>query len=597
MHSLKQGLDLSAELDTYVYRPLSSHTQIRCIKILPGQKDVEIRLQEHGITHERPPYIFVSYGWGEFGDDRNAFVLCEGHRLPVRPNLWDFLIEYRRRQQTQLLWIDEICFNQSDMDETARQDKLLGQITHSAMSTICWVDAPEPTRISTIVADLSRIGRSEPLASVSASNSHYDICRDGTSITPEQLFTFQSQTANIDTVLWKSLDTFLDNDYFAEVWSLDWIWSQELHLWCGNVTISWDELCVALQACFRYSFRNRLSSPGFQNVLVMNLVRRIYREHQTRPTLYEALSAWHGCNFWVSDEESHVSAVLDICGTEIRPNATFEHNANERFYSLSLRVAHTLGVLSLSVAKGPSLTTFPNNSTSWVPNWDSTRKHYLLTQSDNKFSASPRTDCVVLGSTDSERLHCRGVVADTVKATATYLPPRRPCDHYIANGVNTTIFAEWFEFAEIHARQSRRVPYSETQLLFQFAETIQARGAETIWQIDWDECNITNQMRRFLEFCEDETEETMAIRLFYAACFPSHGNIFGVTERGYYCLLPPEAQQGDSVCIIYGNNVPIILRRRLSGDYENLGESYVNGLMQYKESQLRDCPEVDFIIF
>lgn len=362
---------------------------------------------------------------------------------------------------------------------------------------------------------------------------------------------------------------------------------------CRGITISWDELCLALGACFRFSFRNRLTSIGFFNLLVMDLVRKRYLLHQVRPTLYEILSTWHSCRFDAVDLKDKLFAPLNIV------QEGYGHNGIAVDYSKTmeesyLRAASALGVLSLSLAKGPSLT-LP--TTSWVPDWNATRDHLLLSQSDTRFTGSPEIQPDVFTDLPRRALQCRGIVADRIKKTCSWLPPRRPCDHYILGG-NSTLFDEWFEFAKGHARRSKRSPYDETKLLFQFAETIQARGANTIWETEWDESSISNRMRNFLEFLNEEEEDaavTLETRLFYAACFPSHGHRFGITERGYYCLLPQEAKPADLVCIIYGNNVPILLRQHTS-HYQNLGECYVNGLMHYDATVLGDCQEFMFII-
>ena len=53
--------------------------------------------------------------------------------------------------------------------------------------------------------------------------------------------------------------------------------------------------------------------------------------------------------------------------------------------------------------------------------------------------------------------------------------------------------------------------------------------------------------------------------------------------EGKLCLGPSQARREDRVCILYGCNVPVLLRERAlpSGDraYELVGETYIYGLM------------------
>jgi hypothetical protein len=150
------------------------------------------------------------------------------------------------------------------------------------------------------------------------------------------------------------------------------------------------------------------------------------------------------------------------------------------------------------------------------------------------------------------------------------------------DGANILLFDEWYEFATDSVKSFPRTPASEEEILLRYADTIQARGCNSIWESNTPvETNrLVTKMRGFISYLNDEsTKATMDIRLFYAACFPSHDRRFGVTERGFFCLVPQETKQGDLVCVPDGNMVPIIFREegRL---FKNLGEAYVNGLMK-----------------
>lgn len=69
-------------------------------------------------------------------------------------------------------------------------------------------------------------------------------------------------------------------------------------------------------------------------------------------------------------------------------------------------------------------------------------------------------------------------------------------------------------------------------------------------------------------------------------CLQRVGNRrLAVTERGYFCLLPAPAREGDLCCIIYGTELPFILRRTgLEGTYMLIGVSYI------VSSRYRDFP-------
>lgn len=59
-----------------------------------------------------------------------------------------------------------------------------------------------------------------------------------------------------------------------------------------------------------------------------------------------------------------------------------------------------------------------------------------------------------------------------------------------------------------------------------------------------------------------------------------HGKRFAMTSKqDLSCLVPMDTVSGDLICIIYGCDFPVVLRR--SGDkYSLVGEAYVHGIMQ-----------------
>ncbi|KAH9209089.1 hypothetical protein DL95DRAFT_245811, partial [Leptodontidium sp. 2 PMI_412] len=58
---------------------------------------------------------------------------------------------------------------------------------------------------------------------------------------------------------------------------------------------------------------------------------------------------------------------------------------------------------------------------------------------------------------------------------------------------------------------------------------------------------------------------------------------FCVTEKKYIGMAPKDALLGDVVCIVYGSNVPFVLRPSGIGGntnrYRLVGECYIHGIM------------------
>lgn len=52
-----------------------------------------------------------------------------------------------------------------------------------------------------------------------------------------------------------------------------------------------------------------------------------------------------------------------------------------------------------------------------------------------------------------------------------------------------------------------------------------------------------------------------------------------VTEKGYLGMAASRTQKGDLVVVLFGCNIPVILREGGEGNFEFVGECYVDGFM------------------
>lgn len=59
--------------------------------------------------------------------------------------------------------------------------------------------------------------------------------------------------------------------------------------------------------------------------------------------------------------------------------------------------------------------------------------------------------------------------------------------------------------------------------------------------------------------------------------------ILCTTETGRLGSVPTTTQEGDAICVLYGGQVPYVLRRRGLGDYTVVGECYMDGIMHTED--------------
>ncbi|EXJ72375.1 uncharacterized protein A1O5_04879, partial [Cladophialophora psammophila CBS 110553] len=59
---------------------------------------------------------------------------------------------------------------------------------------------------------------------------------------------------------------------------------------------------------------------------------------------------------------------------------------------------------------------------------------------------------------------------------------------------------------------------------------------------------------------------------------------FFVTKNGYFGLGPKDTRGGDRVAVLFGSNVPFVLRKRgpgtKYGEWQLIGETYIHGVMK-----------------
>lgn len=190
-------------------------------------------------------------------------------------------------------------------------------------------------------------------------------------------------------------------------------------------------------------------------------------------------------------------------------------------------------------------------------------------------------------STTQSCCSIRGSAVDEVKVVLGYLPPRRICDHYNITGDNLYSLVQWYEFVCEDESGAIALLTGEgtEEITVKFVETVQARGCNLMWESSQptNPRDTVSQVKAFLEFLRDgKISETREMRLFHAACLPSHDRRFGLTAAGRLCLLPFGALKGDAIFFLDGSKVPIVLRplSDMGGQYENVGECYVHGIMR-----------------
>ena len=112
-------------------------TQIRLFRLLPADRSGNLAgtIAIYDFEH-CPEYRAVSYTWGLPYPTRE--ISLEGESFTVRENLWQFL-DAARDYAKDWLWVDQVCIDQSTVDERNHQVSLMAKIYAKAFEVLIWL--------------------------------------------------------------------------------------------------------------------------------------------------------------------------------------------------------------------------------------------------------------------------------------------------------------------------------------------------------------------------------------------------------------------------------------------------------------------------
>ncbi|KAH6629262.1 heterokaryon incompatibility protein-domain-containing protein [Boeremia exigua] len=84
-----------------------------------------------------PAYEALSYVWGK--PDFSRPILIDGREVHVTPSLANILYSLRDSVNPRTIWVDAVCINQADLEERAKQVRLMHKIYSSCQRVLAWM--------------------------------------------------------------------------------------------------------------------------------------------------------------------------------------------------------------------------------------------------------------------------------------------------------------------------------------------------------------------------------------------------------------------------------------------------------------------------
>ncbi|KAI0427329.1 heterokaryon incompatibility protein-domain-containing protein [Xylaria sp. FL1042] len=170
-------------------------------------------------------YDALSWVWGPAGNEQPLYLTTIGPSLDsnkevdvgqgheqngcifIRPSLYEFLVEYRRRAYTKFLWIDAICLDQASDEDKSLHIPDLRQIYENADSVLYWFGVGNPLTANA----LSQI---EPVTRL------LELCANDS----VELWKFPTwerfNLPNRDSDFWNGMRDLLTNKWWSRLWTL-----------------------------------------------------------------------------------------------------------------------------------------------------------------------------------------------------------------------------------------------------------------------------------------------------------------------------------------------------------------------------------------
>jgi hypothetical protein len=235
---------------TFVHEPVNRRLQsIRLICVIPEADGlIKCKLKHVDLqSSQTPEYRALSYTWGPPHPVQK--ISLNNKLFLVRQNLYDFLEAFRIRlyrfqncghygNETQWLWIDQICIDQSVVVERNHQVEMMSDIYRRASYVYVWLGRSDEcieSVMKTIKADFRRYYDRDPIAR--------ELGRDKVAKQAKGFTSGPDDESSTSKLSGPVLKQFFGNPYWLRLWIVQEIMlARYIRVMCGETLLSWEEL-------------------------------------------------------------------------------------------------------------------------------------------------------------------------------------------------------------------------------------------------------------------------------------------------------------------------------------------------------------------
>ncbi|TGO76834.1 hypothetical protein BELL_0134g00060 [Botrytis elliptica] len=514
-------------------------------------------------------------------------------------------------QQSTFLWVDAICINQNDLTEQAIEVKRMGMIYSSAETVIVWIGAP---RIESDAPNLRyilrRLDRTRQDIDPKLLDSEWPVWSDNNSS--------------------RMINQFFSKEWWQRTWVFqEIVLAKSIFLHYGTVSFTWDTVSSS-QLHFYYLHSNCALPPGtipegvfkaMRRVLTINFVRDSRaRGLKVRLTQLLCMDRRSFC----SDPRDRIYGLLGLAE---------DRDVVSPDYTKPIRWVLQDAVQSL-IEKGKSLNIIcmlpkfhkMDGLPSWVPDFtaSSPPRNFMsfLSKDPNTFHVFMASGKMPFSGVQVKAgvLSAKGIILDVVdgmgsatfvtRSTRPSLPSHENLQQSTTNNSrypskNDLFHAIWRTLVSSRTTHDTKATSASGAVYLTFKSvTIPKENwlLEDVWK--WKELeeirlfyannamlkvagkSLSDWINLALPVFEPNLDASVKGVKNEIRYLPYHvkstlrNQRFLVTASGYIGYVPNETKRGDTICILYGMDVPVVLRKNQDKTFEVIGPCYVHGVME-----------------
>ncbi|KAL5329566.1 hypothetical protein ACEPPN_003080 [Leptodophora sp. 'Broadleaf-Isolate-01'] len=538
-------------------------------------------------------------------------IQCSTSRktIQITPNLDGALRQLRYADRPRLLWVDAISINQGDLAERSRQVRIMQEIYANAKDVVIWLgqgaegDARAFASLRALESTLAGQIRNDSLFLV-----RLGWYRDRSG----RVFSGGAHRSMVTDIEYEHLITLLRREWFRRTWVIQEVASSQCAtVHCGNQSIPWEIFAdVYMKLGDRFLPVSQIGGEdarhSLENITAIEKARRSHGGPLSM-SLFHILLATSSSK--CKDDRDKIFAVVglakDWAGQRMfMPDYnTSEGKVLEAFKAFAVAdINHHKNLRTLSCASGSRAS---SSLPSWVPDWRKIENLHPFTRHSDRtrFCASGGMKPEAWHSDNKTVLRVTGIHVDNI-ATLGSEP-----------AFTKAIAVFEIDAAKITALRQSFLWLQECEALAQVesSKAMTAKRRKELWRTLT--CGLTgeafpahngylNYFNRYMDFMSsaserfenyleesrttvseirglDEVIPNFETHAFIEASLDlwSSRRRFSVTHFGRLACVPKGSRVGDVICILFGGEVPYVLRPAGGEFYTVVGECYVDEIM------------------